>query len=776
MALRVKIVMWLLVAALLVQPISAQRRAAPKKPAAEAPPQQQTVSFDTLLAADTYKVYGEVRSVGQLIRSDGVKDLIDPVLKLAAPPKEFKALVKFLNTRADALLTSRLMFAAWPSKPKLPQALVAIEFASAEEAQKFEPQLREFLPKLLPAPTPGASPAPGSNPATAPETKGPPAPPYVLKQVGQLVFITDAPFALKDLKPKGSKLLAEDQSFRIAHERFLTDSVFLYVDFAGIQKEEQRTAESNQKMAELDVQVADPAQLTPEEQAAPAETVPQPTTDGTDQITGTEVTPAGDQPKPPDPIEPALSMIAGSFFGGRGKWPDGIGASLVFDGDSYVLRVLLMNTTTEKVSVLPFFPYLISGPLLAPDAPSVLPADTELFVSASLDLPQVHETMVRDSNHNIERLRQGKSISVTALEALSPFDTIEKRLGIKLKDEVLPLLGNEIALTIPMSVIDGGPSEAKADVSGAAAGEDQKTDEQKKDEQKKADQGPSVIVAISIKDREGVKALLPKIVESVGFKGASMLAQTEKHDDTELITYADAFAYALVGNFLVLSPDVKATRHVVDSYLKHETLSSNVNFRNYTRWQPRQVLGQIYLSPALMESYSSLARDASGQISEQLRDFLMMVSPVPQPVTYSVVNEGQGPLHELHVPKNLVMMIAAGVSADSNQPETVRNEGVTQGVLRGIASAEATFQSTEGAGRFGSLDELEKAGLISKEATQNWGYRIEVIVSGTRYEVNAVPTEYGKTGKLSFFIDDSGVLRAGDHAGAPATISDKALH
>src|SRR5215510_14865819 len=109
-----KAVWLLLVFALLSHPVNAQRRAAPKRPVAEPPP-PQTVSFDTLLPADTYKVYGEVRGVGQLIRSDGVKDLLDPVLKLAAPPREFKALVKWLNARADVLLTSRLLFAAWPS-------------------------------------------------------------------------------------------------------------------------------------------------------------------------------------------------------------------------------------------------------------------------------------------------------------------------------------------------------------------------------------------------------------------------------------------------------------------------------------------------------------------------------------------------------------------------------------------------------------------------------------------------------------------------------------
>ena len=147
---------WLLVTfSLIVAPLAAQRRrsttAAPQNPVAQkVTPPEPVPTFDALLAADSYKIYGEVRGVGQLIRSSGVKDLLDPVMKLAAPPKEFKTIVKWLNTHADAVMTSRLMFAAWPAQAKLPKFLCAIEFPSAEEAQKFEPQLREFLPSVVP--------------------------------------------------------------------------------------------------------------------------------------------------------------------------------------------------------------------------------------------------------------------------------------------------------------------------------------------------------------------------------------------------------------------------------------------------------------------------------------------------------------------------------------------------------------------------------------------------------------------------------------------------
>ncbi len=140
--------------ALFVSPAIAQqkRTAPPKKPAARQAA-QPVPTFDNLIAADTYRIYAEVRGVGGLIRSPAVKDLLDPMMKLGGPPKEFKTALKWLDAHAEVLASSRMLIAGWPSRPKLPTVVIAIEFSSAEEAQKFEPELRGFIPTLLPTPT-----------------------------------------------------------------------------------------------------------------------------------------------------------------------------------------------------------------------------------------------------------------------------------------------------------------------------------------------------------------------------------------------------------------------------------------------------------------------------------------------------------------------------------------------------------------------------------------------------------------------------------------------
>ena len=114
--------------------------------------------------------------------------------------------------------------------------------------------------------------------------------------------------------------------------------------------------------------------------------------------------------------------------------------------------------------------------------------------------------------------------------------------------------------------------------------------------------------------------------------------------------------------FWCLSADAATTRYVVDSYLKGETLAADRNFKNYTRWQPRQLHGQVYVSPALAETYRTWANNPNAQISDEARTFLTRVTTTaPQPITYSLSNDGLGALHELHVPKSfLLLTVAAG--------------------------------------------------------------------------------------------------------------------
>lgn len=844
----------LLALVLFASPLCAQRPSPPRPGQTRTAPRLNEIAIEALLAEDSYKVVGEVRNIGQLMNTGGgAGEIIEPIMKLADPPNEFRELIKFLNANTEVLSTARLMFATSPARPDIPNAFVAIELPSAAEAEKFEPKLNRLLPIILPTPTPTPTPSPTPvpmvNPAASPPgyipsvRKGvatvgepsatlsvpvvvapspstpqtnqkranqppppPPGPPFVVTRTGNLIFVTDKPFKFDQLRPANSKLLSEDQNFRVAHDRFATDPVFIYVNVELEDRSRPKpppvTEISAEEMARIKAGDTDGDDDTEKEVAKPGETTPpQPeeTPQPEDPRMGTEPTLVAELPAPEDTPAPTpnpsqqLQMAAYSQFGtlfnllasGESEWPDAVGIGVSQETDSYVVRAILLGPANARRLVVPFVPQLIAGRGFTSNAPSVLPDDTEIFISASLDFSKSYDAMLIQS----EKLRAQELAERRVLasqresseekeenekKAKEPFFEFEKKGGFKIKDEFLPAFGDEVAIAGSLTALQGfdpigiAPRPPRTPSPSPEPG---KVDEAAQ-AKKKHEEESSPMILVAVKDREAARRLMPRVLDGLGVGEANMVGRPERREDTEMVDFAGAFAYAFVGDFVVIST-TPTVRHVVDSYVNHATLSSNNSFRNFSRWEPREALGQIYVSPALMDSYQKSAHDPSVPMASAMREFLMRLSPAPQSITYAMSNEGFGAIHELHLPKTFVIAMVAGTASATTETPPEVNEEIAIGVLRSIAGAEETYKATEGKGSYGSLSDLSKQGLLSLDMVQKYGYTIQLSASGDHFEVNATPIEYGKTGRRSFVVDQSGVVRGDDHLGGPATAADK---
>lgn len=136
---------------------------------------------------------------------------------------------------------------------------------------------------------------------------------------------------------------------------------------------------------------------------------------------------------------------------------------------------------------------------------------------------------------------------------------------------------------------------------------------------------------------------------------------------------------------------------------------------------------------------------------------------------------------------SLVLLVPIGLIAAISIPNLLAarraaNEGSTMASLRTIHSAEATYQATAGNGSYGTLEQLAAQNLIRPElasGTRN-GYRFSVEVtsdldSEMGFQAVAIPLSYPSSGRRSFFVDESGVIRAADTQGREATKYDPAL-
>src|SRR6185369_5606869 len=94
-----------------------------------------------------------------------------------------------------------------------------------------------------------------------------------------------------------------------------------------------------------------------------------------------------------------------------------------------------------------------------------------------------------------------------------PYAALEKQLKIKIKDDLLPLLESEIAVILPLNGL--GITQPPTPVSDQPEPKPDTKDNAKEPPREEPQPTPSVAAAIALRDKEGMRALLPKIIETL---------------------------------------------------------------------------------------------------------------------------------------------------------------------------------------------------------------------------------------------------------------------
>ncbi|HEV2706437.1 MAG TPA: DUF3352 domain-containing protein [Pyrinomonadaceae bacterium] len=810
----------------------------PSPQPAQSPARRETErSFDSLVAAESYGIYAEMRSVGQFLRSEDFRRAAEALQVLAGPNSlSEQAIVEslfFLATHAEALKDARLVLAAMPTRESIPDGMFALEFSSVEAASSLEPKLRNFMSRQTGAATQRSSASAGRAAKTrhatsdnTPNTEGGDTPsraekeverPVQIRRVANIIFSTDRAFTLKAIGGTGLPSLAEDMRFQSVRSRFSSDPIFIYLDIARLTQASRRSREKyEQQRAEYESQSQQTQStiVTADPGTTPVDAMLEPSIDVTMSQTSTDEIPelepgvavvmdegvdphAGDDPvnvvtdedaalqTQATAEESGLSTGAGAvtnssefmsafifdrLLGGIPRWPETVGFSIGFDGDDYVLRALASNAPGGRHSIIPLLPAFVSGPVTTLEASAVAPAGTDIFAAASIDWRQVYEAILNPGPEFVPpppAMTTGDAGEVDGgeVEEAKPAQTreqaveaLEKVLGFKIKEEFLPALGHEIAFSAPLSWWHVKPS-FNPDTKSAAADN--------------ARPGPILIASLSNPD--AMRKMLPRLLAAGSI---SMSNTVEKRAGFEINT-SSGISYAFVNNYLVLAYETSALRHFADT-VQQQGLISNQNFRAATTWQPRQKIGQVYISPTMIETFIAEARKWADPSDPELEALFARLNIRPTATSYAVTDEGDGRLfHELRLPKSLITIFSTQSAIFLRQSSRIQNETMAMTYLRSVHMAEQAFKSTMGKGSYASLDELTtrlgRRGSwphLSKDELEQAAYKIELTISGTGFQATATPKEYGRNARRSFFIDESGVLRGADRKGEPATADD----
>jgi len=135
---------------------------------------------------------------------------------------------------------------------------------------------------------------------------------------------------------------------------------------------------------------------------------------------------------------------------------------------------------------------------------------------------------------------------------------------------------------------------------------------------------------------------------------------------------------------------------------------------------------------------------------------------------------------------SLVIVIPVGVIAAIAIPNLLAarraaNEGSSITSLRQILNAETTYYGIHE--KYGTLEELAAAELLPSTLSSGIrnGYKFRIDLPTRNYpqtpgfEAVGVPVTYPNNGRNSFYIDETGIIRAADNHGSDATRLDSPL-
>ncbi|MEQ1646378.1 MAG: hypothetical protein ABL959_23195, partial [Pyrinomonadaceae bacterium] len=108
------------------------------------------------------------------------------------------------------------------------------------------------------------------------------------------------------------------------------------------------------------------------------------------------------------------------------------------------------------------------------------------------------------------------------------------------------------------------------------------------------------------------------------------------------------------------------------------------------------------------------------------------------------------------------------------------NERCTKYSMRSLAIAQGHFQLTTGNGNYGLLSHLASTGWIDPRlgsaSLRGYLFTVKTIAASgqipAEFFIVAAPYSYGSTGRMSYYIDKTGIMRGADHQGGPAGPND----
>jgi Protein of unknown function (DUF3352) len=322
-----------------------------------------------------------------------------------------------------------------------------------------------------------------------------------------------------------------------------------------------------------------------------------------------------------------------------------IGGSL--EGDSVMLRALLLYTTGQNAGPLAglFSSIASQAGLGQPVGASFAAPDADLFVDVMIDWEKLYEAI--GSVFSTIAGAQSNEASQSGAQGPDLFAMAEASLGFSIKNDLLPTLGNEVAVSLAGFDRFFGP--ASRPMSNG---------------QKAAQPLPRFMLMIALKDPARFEKLVSRFINKSG--GASaQLSRVPYRGAT--VSYNKDVAYAISGGFFMIGGSRNDIYRALDARALGNSLATTAEFRASVG-TPRQAMMQAYLSPGVSNKiYETISADIVKSNAE-LKDYVRRAAQARSAIGLTMAIDPEGISMEMRVPTNLTFMALAAMATGKSAP------------------------------------------------------------------------------------------------------------
>ena len=309
-----------------------------------------------------------------------------------------------------------------------------------------------------------------------------------------------------------------------------------------------------------------------------------------------------------------------------GARPTAIAMGGRIEGDTLAVRALMfMDQTSSGNPLMGLFSSLTSGATSgeAMAAGLALP-DTDLFVDFRVDWDKLYQSL------------EGLFTAFTNSQAgaSDPLAATEQSLGFSIRNDLLPTLGSEIAISLSGAgaFFSAGRATSRTAKSAAAA----------------RPASPRFMLMVALKNSTRFEQLVSRLINK---PGAPMLSRAAYRG--AIVSSNKSVAFAVTRDFFVIGGSAAEIRRALDAYYMGNSLAVAPEFRA-ALGDARATTMQLYLSSAVATKLFEALQTATAKASGSVKELAQPAGRVAG-LGISMRSDKDGVLLEMRAPVNLAL-------------------------------------------------------------------------------------------------------------------------